>query len=220
MVLMNELNLIYKDLSNLRIDMFCNSDNIKDYGLIEKIIWKFFNENMYSKNQYGDCNVNYSNLIDLLIFTISNLKKCTNCSQKYEYLLQIDRLECILRNLKKLLCQLNCSSTKDCNLISKSLCSLFKIIEFIINIIVKIKNIEYLCNSCVNCRIEILDCLLCLLVKEVNELEDQASEFAHIVLDIASLNIINCTTCTLSSCCSNYNYTDTCYKPRNINYFK
>ncbi|HSQ90404.1 hypothetical protein, partial [Romboutsia sp.] len=155
--------------------------------------------------------------IDLLIITICDIEKCSYCDKNYGYLLQIDRFKCILKNLKKLLYQLKCLPTKDCELLSKVLCALFEIIELIQNIISKINNIECLCKSHLCCKCEILECMICMLVEEIDKLEERVSTLAQLVLQIASLNIINCTTCTTSNFCTpkkrDYlrKYCKTCY---------
>lgn len=196
------LTNIYESLCNIRFNLFCINDcHLKEYDIVNNLICEFLNE-QFCKPEPNECEeLECISLIDLLIITICNIEKCSYCDKNYGYLLQIDRFKCILKNLKKLLCQLKCLPTKDCELLSKFLCILFEIIELIQNIISKINNIECLCKSHLCCKCEILECMLCMLVEEIDKLEGRVCDLGHIVLQIASLNIINCTTCTTSSSC-------------------
>lgn len=199
MLLINDLDIIYNSLSDIKCNMFCNdNDCLKEHDIIKKIICDFFDKNICisMKKDPDDCDC--FDLINLLICTISGIEKYTCCDKHHGYLLQIQRLKCILENIEKLLCQIKFFPTKDCDLLSKVLCLLFEIIELLANIILKIKNLECLCKSHLYCRCEIFECLLRVLIEDIDDLEDRVSDFAQIVLKIASLNIINSTASTVS----------------------
>ncbi|RDY24985.1 hypothetical protein CHF27_001940 [Romboutsia maritimum] len=251
-----DLDIIYKNLSEIKLNIFCNNFysnicNLTDTNIFKNLICKLSDKNFYKSNYNKlddcdcDCDYDYDydydcdcdcdcvSLIDLLIYNICEIENRTCCDKNYSYLLQINRLCCILQNFKKLLCQLKCFQNQNCNLISKIICLLIEILGLIENIISKIKNIECLCSSNLCCSCEISECLLCLLVEDIDLLEDKICTLAHLVLEIASLNIINCTTCTTNLCChkkSNYNclndnthlnYPDfKCNKSNDIKYFR
>lgn len=199
MFLNNDLDIIYNNLSDIKCNMFCNNnDYLREHHLIKNILCDFFDKNICipMKQEHDDCEC--FDLINLLICTISNIEKYTYYNKQHGYLLQIQRLKCLLENIEKLLFQIKCFPTKDCDLLSKVLCLLFEIIELLANIILKIKNLECLCKSHFCCKCEIFECLLRVLIEEIDDLEDRVSDFAQIVLKIASLNIINCTASTVS----------------------
>lgn len=199
MILINDLNILYNNLSDIKCDMFCkDKDYLREHKLIEKIICDFFDKNISIPMKHDHNNCDCFSLIDLLIGTISSIEKYSCCNKHHGYLLQISRLECILKNIDKLLCQLKCFPTKDCDLLAKTLCLLFEILELLANIIIKIKNLECLCNSRFDCKCEIFECLLRLLIEDINDLEDRISDLAQVVLKITSLNIINCTASTVA----------------------
>lgn len=203
------LKSIYDEINKIKFDIFCKCRCSKnEYKIIKEIACLLIEE---------DCDYNCDrhccdNLIDQLICIICKIEKDACFDSNYAYLLQLDRFKCILKNIKKLLCQLKCLCTKDCCLISKVICILIDILELIANIISKINNIECLIDSYGCCKCDIIECLLCSLIEEIDELECRVSELAHLVLQIASQNIINCTTCTTArKCgCNKYDYTFGC----------
>ena len=142
-------------------------------------------------------------LLELLMVILCEIEEATCCKKNYGYLLQIDKLECILGNFKNLLYQLKCLSAKDCDLITKVLCTLFKSIDLLESIIARINNIECLCKSHLHCKSELIECMVCDLEEEINCLEKTISDLACIVFEIASKEILNCTTCGVSECVKN-----------------
>lgn len=199
----DKLKIIYKFISDVKFDLFCIDDcHVKDSQLLKKLICELSEERFCHSKRFKDCDETICiSFIDILLNTIEKLKERTCLNKHYGYLLQLQRLSCILENLKILLCQLKCVTVKDCELLSKTLCLIFKVLEIIQNIISKLNNIECSCESCSCCSDEISECLICMLVEDITELEEKVSDLAHLVLQIASLNIINCTTCT-TACCS------------------
>lgn len=174
---------------------------LQEVEIIRNIVNIFLEENFCTK-ELCDCykNCNSISLLDLLMITLYDIEENTCCEKNYGYLLQIDKLECILKNLKSLLCQLKCLSIKDCDLISKALCLLFKIIDLIESIISKINNIECICKSHLCCKCELIECMVCELEDEINCLEKTVAELAYIVFEITSKEILNCTTCGVTEC--------------------
>lgn len=148
-------------------------------------------------NKYCDCS---EVLIDVLITTLCEIESCTNCSKNYGYLLQLDKLNCILNNFKNILCQLKCLYVEDCNLVSCTLCNLFKIIDLISSILSKINNIECLCKLNSNCECELIECMVCELENEVDCLENIVTQLSYITYDIASREILNCSICSDVDC--------------------
>ena len=191
----HNLEVIYEILNDIKFNLFCKDDCFNEEEVIVKSVIDELLEENFCKEKEDNCDKSKCiNLITLLIKTISKIEECTCCKKNYGYLLQIDRFECILDNLKGLFCQLRCLKIRECDLVSKVLCILFKIIKLIADIISKINNIECLCKSKLHCECELLECMICDLAEEVEELEKQVSELACLVLEIASKNIINCTT--------------------------
>lgn len=179
----------------------CNTEKhgLKEVRLIRKIVEQILVDSFCTEKLHGwDKDCNCMSLIDALMITLYDIEECTYCKKNYGYLLQIDKFECILKNLKNLLCQLKCLSSKDCDLISKALCDLLKIIDLIESIISKINNIECLCDSHLYCKCELLECIVCELEDEINCLEKTVANLAYIVFEIASKEILNCTTCGVS----------------------
>lgn len=174
---------------------------LKEVKIIRRVA-SIFLEKDFCTERSNECDKSCDciSLLDLLMINLWDIEENTYCKKNYGYLLQIDKLKCILKNFKNLICQLNCLSTKDCDLIAKSLCLLFKIIDLIESIISKINNIECLCNSHICCKCELIECMVCELEDEINCLERTVAELAYIVFDIASKEIINCTTCGASQC--------------------
>lgn len=173
----------------------------KEIEIIRNITKNFLEEDLCIDKLQGwnkDCNC--INLLDVLIITLFDIEECTSCKKNYGYLLQLDKFECILKNLKNLLCQLRCLFSKKCDLISDVLCNLFKIIDLITSIISKISNIECLCKSHMNCKCELIECMVCELANEINLLDKIVSELACTVIELASKEILNCTTCGVSEC--------------------
>lgn len=157
---------------------------------------KFCTEKLHEWDE--DCHC--ISLLELLMVILCEIEEDTWCKKNYGYLLQIDKLECILGNFKNLLCQLKCLSAKDCDLITKVLCTLFKSIDSLESIIAKINNIECLCKSQLDCKCELIECMVCDLEDEINCLEIIINDLACIVFEIASKEILNCTTCGVSEC--------------------
>lgn len=230
-----QLECIYKELSIIKYKLFCKNEcHKKECDILEDLIFSLTDENSYCDNPCDSkCNChNCKSLIDKLIDIICHIECKTECHKNYGYLQQLDRFMCLLENLKKLLCQLKCQCTKDCNLISETLCLFVKIFELIANIISKINNIECLCDSKLCCKSDILECLICMLLEDVTCLEDTISDLAHLVLEITSRNIINCTTCTtarystyksrdyLSEYCETHYSNCDCYNLKSIKYHK
>lgn len=221
------LKIIYETLNELKFDLLCDKTcschECGDYcmeenhccecncykekhclaetSLIRKIAEniiedKFCTENLHEWDE--DCHCR--SLLEILMVILCKIEEATCCKKNYGYLLQIDKLECILSNFKNLLCQLKCLSAKDCDLITKVLCTLFKSIDLLESIIAKINNIECLCKSHLHCKCELIECMVCDLEDEINCLEKTISDLACIVFEIASKEILNCTTCGVSEC--------------------
>lgn len=182
---------------------------MEDEILLRNIACEFLQDNfctkVFYKWEFGCEEENCSNLIDLLLKIFTDIEESCHCNKNYGFLLQIDKLKCILENLRNLLRQLKCLKVKDCSLISKALCALYKIIELLADIISKINNIECLCESSLSCKCEIINSMVCELEDEVNCLEEIVAQLSCIVFEIASKNIINCTKTE-------------CYKPKKKNY--
>ncbi|MEW9078823.1 hypothetical protein [Terrisporobacter glycolicus] len=173
----------------------------KEVEIIRNITENFLEEDLCIDKLQGwnkDCNC--ISLLDVLMTTLFDIEECTNCKKNYGYLLQIDKFECILKNLKNLLCQLKCLFSKRCDLISDVLCKLFKIIDLIESIISKISNIECLCKSHMDCKCELIECMVCELEDEINSLENVVLELASTIFELASKEILNCTACGVSEC--------------------
>lgn len=219
------LKLIYKILNEIKYNLFCGSiccsrccytyckqecdkDNCNDIcesedeNLLKNISCEFLEDNIYLEGCYK-CNCEEEtciSLIDLLIKVVCEIEEACKCSKNYGFLLQVNKLICILKNLKNLLCQLRCLCVKDCDLISKALCSLYQIIELLGDIVSKINNIGCLFESDLCCKCEIINCMVCELEEEVNCLEKIVANLSCIVLEIASKDIINCASCQTSEC--------------------
>lgn len=177
----------------------CNNVcEMEDEILLKNIACEFLQDNFCTKVFYkyeGGCEEESCiNLIDLLFKILTEKEESCHFNKNYGFLLQIDKLKCILENLRNLLRQLKCLKVKDCTLISKALFTLYKVIELLSDIISKINNIECLCESSLCCKYEIINSMICELEEEVNCLEETVSELSCVVLEIASKNIINCTT--------------------------
>ncbi len=198
----NNIDIIYEEINNILINIFCFDCNckVKETELVDKTLCKLLKEDFYhhSCDECCDCRCKCISLVSYLVAYIDYIEECTNCGKNYGYLAQINRLKCILENLEKLLCQLKCLQAKDCHLLAKVLCVLFEILETIASIIAKLKNIECLCDYHLCCKADILECMLCNLVNSISNLEESVSELAHLVIELTSLNIINCTSCTVS----------------------
>ena len=216
----NNLKVIYKFLNDYKYNLFCNSMyctescyichqdkkdmckenyNIEDEILLKKIACDFLEDNFCRKESYEndrECEEECIDLINLLMKIMIAIEKSCNYDRNYGFLLQIDKLECILINFKSLLCQLRCLNVKCCDLISEALCYLYLIIEILVDVVSKINNIECLFDSNLCCKCEITTCMICDLENEVNYLENVISDLSCTVFEIASKNIINCTTCS------------------------
>lgn len=178
-------------------DKYCLSET----RLIRVVVKNIMDDKFCTEKQHewdGGCHC--ISLLDALMMILCEIEEDTCCKKNYGYLLQIDKLECILSNFKNLLCQLKCLSSNDCDLIAKVLCTLFKSIDLLESIIAKIKNIECLCKSHLCCECELIKCIVCDLEEEINCLEKTISDLACIVFEIASKEILNCTSCGVSEC--------------------
>lgn len=191
----HNLRVIYEILNDIKFNLFCKDNYLKkEEILVNNLVNELLKENFCKERDKNCDKAKCINLITLLIKTISKIEECTCWKKNYEYLVQIDRFECILDNLKGILCQLKCLKFKDCDLVPKVLILLFKIIKLIADIISKINNIECLCKHDLCCECELLECFIYDLAEEIVEFEREVSELAYLVLEIASKNIINCTT--------------------------
>ena len=198
MICCYDLNTIYEYLNQLKIDLFCtNSCKKREQDIVEEIVCKLIDNKFYKENSC-ECEKDIS-LLEVLIYEITYIQKCGKCEENYGYLAQLERFKCILKNIKKLICQLGCLCLKKCELTAQLLCVLYEILELLQNIISKIVNIECICESCLCCKEEILECMLCNLVNVIGDLEERTQELAHIVLELTMKNIINCTPCTIAS---------------------
>ena len=186
------INPIYETLSNLKLNLFCCNKNS-----VCVVIYTLSDE-CYLDHKYDNCH--NANTISLMIHTLSYIERNTNCCKNYAYLLQIDRLKCIIKNLQKLLCQLKCLQYENCCFYSKVVCSLLKIIELLDTIFSQINNIECLCESHICCNDEIINCILCDLNENINLLEEEVLLLSRIIVEIACQNVINCTPCSTVKC--------------------
>lgn len=192
------LKNLCQSLCNLKIDLFCiSSCNSNEYGVINRLVFELLSD-IYCK---ADCGrENCKNFIELVIKMLHHIEENTDCKKNYAYLLQIQRLSCLLNNFERFLCQIKCLPTKDCELISKILCTLYEIIDLLQGILCKINNIECLCCSHLCCSDDIIECLICSMSDDISNLENNISILAHLILELASLNVINCTTCCSTHC--------------------
>lgn len=207
------LNAIYKSISDLKFEFFLADNSCLCNDDFTQNICKAFVYDCYLIEK--GCHCYKVNLINLIIKYLCKLENKTNCCKNYAYLLQIDRLKCIIKNFEKLLCQLKCLQYKDCCLFSKLVCTLYKILEYLDNIFSKINNLEILCKSHICCDDDIISCILCSLIEDVNLLEENVLLLSELIVKIASQNVINCTPCSTvksilvddSNC---YKYEDKC----------
>lgn len=200
MPLQHNLKLVVNKLMEIRLDFNISNFNSKkseESNSVKDIVTALMDEPLKGAYiHYCHCNKDL-NLLDFLIDILCNTE-LTCCKDNFSYLAQRERLCCILRNLKKLLCQLHCFDFENikCELLSKLLCLLLQIIEKIISLVLDLIALEVLCATCgFECKEETFECILCNLIKNINDFEVLINELACLVLEIASQQIINCTTC-------------------------
>jgi hypothetical protein len=203
MPLQDNLKLVVNDLIEIRLNLSMNNLNLNrngEFNSVQNIVSAIIGDTPKDSSARND-----NEGLDLLDFLIAIIcdTDLTFCEGNFAYLAQRQRLCCILRNLRKLLCQLKCFDFENikCDLLSKLLCLLLQIIEEIISIILDLIAIEALCASPgFECRDETFECVFCNLVKNINNLEMLVNELACLVLEIASQQIIICTSCTTAAC--------------------
>jgi hypothetical protein len=203
MPLQDNLKVVVNDLIEIRLNLSMDGLNIKENkesNPVQDLVSAFIGD---SPKNSSNRNINEGlDLLDFLIAIICDTD-LTFCEDNFAYLAQRQRLCCILKNLRKLLCQLKCFEFENikCNLLSQLLCLLLQIIEEIISIILDLIALEALCASpCFECRDETFECIFCNLIKNINDLEMLVNELACLVLEIASQQIIICTSCSTDIC--------------------